>query len=512
MLEETSLSRRRMLGLLGATAAGATAASAGQLALAEPAEAAATPAALLGSDQVLHLVRRTTYGPTPALVAEVRKLGTAKWLEQQLAPARISDPVSDKALASYKRLNWSIAQAHTLSSGTWDLMFELSQANVVRAAWSKRQLFEVMVDFWSNHLNVTCPSSEVWDSRHLYDSQVVRRHALGRFEDMLLASATHPSMLRYLNNDSSTAKSPNENYGRELLELHTVGVTAGYTETDIRNSALILTGQSIDWRTGTYVYTPSWHHVGPVRVLGFRHANATAAGGTEVARAYLRYLASHPATAKRIATKLCLRFVSDAPPKALVDKLAKAYLVNKTAIAPVLRALFSSREFKASIGQKTRRPYEDMIATIRTLGIGPGIKPSGWQSLYWMSESMGQPPLGWHPPNGYPDVAAAWGGPGEIIARIQNRTSLVNKWWPSELAHPGYRSWLPAKLPTTWGAVVDALAARLLYAKLTPAHRAAVLVLLQKKAADKVDWKWAEWPICGYLVPILLHSPYHTSR
>jgi uncharacterized protein (DUF1800 family) len=511
MLQETRLSRREALGLAGAAVAGVAASAAGTVAMAEPA-AAASPKALLGSDQALHLIRRATYGPTPALVAEVRRLGTAKWLEQQLRPAKIKDPVADRALKQFPRLGWSTTQAHTLQSGSWDLMFELSAATVVRATWSRRQLFEVMVDFWSNHLNVTCPSSEVWDSRHLYDANVIRRHALGRFEEMLVASAFHPSMLRYLNNDRSTAKSPNENYGREVLELHTVGVGAGYTETDIRNSALIFTGQTVDWRTGAYVYEPWRHHVGRVKALGFTHTNATAAGGSDVARAYLRYLAMHPATARRIATKLCVRFVADAPPKSLVDKLSKVYLKNKTAIAPVLRALFTSTEFKASIGRKTRRPYEDMVATVRTLGIGPGTKRSEWQSLYWMASSVGEPPLGWHPPNGYPDVAAAWGGPGEIVGRMKNRTNLVNHWWPSGLAHPGYRSWLPARRPTTWGAVVDALARRLLYTKLTPAHRAAALALLQKKATDKVDWRWAEWPICGYLVPLLLHSPYHTSR
>jgi uncharacterized protein (DUF1800 family) len=196
MSTTTEVSRRGFLSGLGALAA-AGAVGAGQL-LAAPGAEAAT------GDPVLHLVRRATYGPTPALLAKARRMGKAKWLDQQLHPGQIKDSASGM-VRRWPRLNWSSATVHgALRIGSWDVMFDLVQAHIARAAWSDRQLFEVMVDFWSNHLNVTCPSSDVWSTRHLYDSQVVRKHALGKFSDMLAASARHPAMLLYLDNAYSS--------------------------------------------------------------------------------------------------------------------------------------------------------------------------------------------------------------------------------------------------------------------------------------------------------------------
>ena len=182
-------------------------------------------------------------------------------------------------------------------------MFDLGVAALVRAAWSKRQLLETMVDFWSNHLNVTNPSDRVWATRHDYDRTVIRRFALGKFSDMLVASATHPAMMTYLNNAESTKYLPNENYGRELLELHSVGVDAGYSEEEMFNSALTMTGFGIDWDTYQFAYTPDDHYTGSVKVLGWSSKNADA-NGYQTGLEYVRYLAHHPATAKRIATKL----------------------------------------------------------------------------------------------------------------------------------------------------------------------------------------------------------------
>jgi len=286
-----ALSRRRLLGLAAAGAAVAATAPVLDAALAY----AATPPA---ADPLLHLLRRTTYGLTPALVAEARQLGADGWLTQQLQPASIDDPACDGYLARYPRLTHSIAQVRgELSLGSWDVMQDLGEATLLRAAWSRRQLQEVMVEFSSNHLNVTGPSSDVWDCRHRFDADVIRPNALGRFSDLLVASSLHPAMLHYLNNDVSTKASPNENFGRELLELHTVGVDAGYSEAEMRSSALVMTGCTTDAVTGEFVYRPRWHYIGPVGVLGWSSANPTGPGGLDVTKAYLRYLAGHRQTA-----------------------------------------------------------------------------------------------------------------------------------------------------------------------------------------------------------------------
>lgn len=468
-----------------------------------PSAAAADPA---------HLLLRTTYGLTPGLLAEATAAGPSGWIEQQLDPAGIDDRVCDELVGRFDWLDRSAAEVRAgMSEGDWKAMNDLTQAALARACWSRRQLFEVMVDLWGNHLNVTCPSSEVWDVRAVDDRVVYRAHALGRFSDMLVASAQSPSMLRYLNGDSSTKTRPNENYGRELLELHTVGVGAGYTETEVRQSALVFTGMTVDDASGTFRYRAQDHHVGPLSVLGWSSPNSSADGGVAVAESYLRYLAVHPLTARRIATRLAVRFVSDSPPAALVERLAATYLAQDTQIKPVLRQLFASPEFAASAGQKTRRPVEDLTAVVRGLGIEPplvGKDPIG--SLHWMSYERGQAPLGWHPPDGYPDVAVAWQGAGTTLTMWEQQLTLAGGWWPEQLQHPGAASLLPTPRPTTNGALVDALSRRLLNRTLPPTERTCLLAFVGAENAAPTD-QTLGWRL-PWLVSLVFATPSWTQR
>ena len=321
-----SLTRRDFGALTGTAVFAGVAAGA-----VEAAPAAASPRHHKVGD-VHHLLRRTTYGATPEQVKAAEQQGTANWLEDQLHPGRLHDTAMDHLLKRWPKLRWSSWQCRNhMSFGDWDVMFDLVDAHIARAIWSDRQLLEIMVDFWSNHLNVTCPSSDVWDSRHLFDRDVIRRHALGSFSDMLCAAGRAPAMLNYLGNAESSGKAPNENWGRELLELHTVGLGAGYSQDDVHNSALILTGLSVEPDGGQFEYKPWMHHVGRVKVLGFAAANRSAAHGETVAMDYLRYLAHHPSTARHLATKLAVRFVSDDPPASLVHRLAATYRHHHTA-------------------------------------------------------------------------------------------------------------------------------------------------------------------------------------
>ncbi|WP_212991160.1 DUF1800 domain-containing protein [Actinoplanes auranticolor] len=473
----------------------------------------------LPGDPLLHLLRRATYGPTPESTAEIRRLGAPAWLERQLEPAAIADPVADDLVARLplSRLTIDGVRARVRSGALkmygWDTMFELGCATMARAIWSERQLFEVMADFWSNHLNVTNPSGDVWDSRQDYDRSVIRPHALGRFADMLKASAQHPAMLTYLDNRFSTKAAPNENYGRELLELHTVGL--GYTESDVKNAARLLTGMTVSWDNGRYRYDAGRHATGAVKVLGFRHANTSATRGEAAALALLDYLALHPATAKRIATRLCVRFVADEPPPALVTRLAKVYLDNRTAIAPVLRALFGSAEFAASVGAKTRTPLEDIVATVRTLGYQP--EKSGTQALkalYWITESAGQAPMAWAPPNGYPDVAAAWASPSGQIVRWNAHLNIAAGWWPGTLQRPASLvTAFAGTVPATYGALIDAVATRLVGRTLAPAHTTAIAAYYGKTPASalKANDAAVGWAF-PYLAALLLNSPYFALR
>ena len=270
---------------------------------------------------------------------------------------------------------------------------------------------------------------------------------------MLLASAKHPAMLLYLNNEESTKYAPNENYGRELLELHTVGVDGGYDEDDIYSSARILTGLTLRnpkpgprrAPRGRAASSPSTRRsTTPAagRSSASRWSSHAASTGLTQAENYITYLAKHRKTAERIANKLAIRFVSDSPPPSLVSRLADVYQANDTAIVPVLRALFTSREFTYSSGMKVRRPYEDLVAGLRALDVRPSTNPDfpadgdpsyfeGMSAVYYQSRDLGHAPLNWGPPNGYPDTAKDWQSANGVLGRWNNHRSHVNGWWPS---------------------------------------------------------------------------------
>ncbi len=478
--------------------------------------ATATPTS---AAHALHLARRATWGATPAQVAEITAKGATAWVDAQLSPATLADAATSALVAStWPVLDLPIWGVHDTyyPNSTGDLGTAVVESTVARALWSTRQLFEVMVEFWTNHLVVTAPRGDAWDSVHRYQIDVIRRFALGRYADLLVAAAKHPAMLEQLDNGSSTKRAPNENFGREVLELHTVGVDGGYLESDIRRSALALTGMSTDRESGEYYYRQIRHHTGALSLLGWSHAN-TSASGEPVGVAYLTHLARHPRTARRIATKLAVRFVSDTPPSALVDRLAQVYLDHDTRIAPVLRALLTSAEFAASSGQKTKRPLENIISTARVLGAAPGTNTKGWLAdLVWSARVAGQAPLAWPAPNGYPDVAAAWAGAGATLASWNWHMS---QGWtaasPSsaKISYPELRSLLPATLPATYGALVDALSTRLLMAPLPPAKRDAVCAFLDKTAATAVRSTDAVvgWRL-PYVVALVLDSPEFATR
>ena len=313
-------------------------------------------------------------------------------------------------------------------------------------------------------------------------------------------------MMMYLNNAESTKDNPNENYGRELLELHTVGVDGGYDEDDMRQSTLVLTGYGIDWDTGLYEYHDWAHYTGPVSVMGWSHANGSEKKGYDVALKYIDYLAHHPSTATRIATKLCQRFVSDAPPPALVDALAETYLAHDTAIVPVLRKLFGSSAFKNSVGEKVRRPFQDVIATIRVLGIKPEADTAtdGLQGMYWMVEGMSDLPMGWIPPNGYPDYADAWRSAGSTLGRWNMHVGMAQGLVAGEHA-AGPR---PAPLPVGLErcpkhlrrAGRQTLAKRLVFRKLAPGHRARRPRV--RRQGGRATRSTPATPSCGLALPL----------
>lgn len=512
-MSKTGPSRRDLLRVAGLGSA-ALATLPGSVLLGGQAEAATLPPVPLSGDPVLHLVRRATYGPTVASVAHARALGRTAWVDEQLAPWRMDDSTCLRALARFPALSMTCGQmASHGRNNSWNLMQQVQLGAFLRQTSSTRQLHEMVVEFWADHFAVQVPSEKVWLGAIDLDRTVLRGKGLGRFADLLVAVTSHPAMLAWLDNDTSHRDAPNENLGRELLELHTVGSGAGYGEADVAAAARVLTGWSFDQATGASVFRAEWHDTQPVQVMGFRADNRSATGGRQVGLDLLAYLARHPATARRIAHKLAVRFVRDDPPATLVQQLADTYLAHDTAIAPVLRQLLLSSEFAASTGLKTRRPGEDAAATVRVLGGRPSLdtQVAAWSGWRWAMAEAGHAPRGWPEPNGYPDDAASWTGAAAIIGRWNMHQGATGGSYGAGIVYPSLGSLVGARRPTTVGALVDALSRRVLFQTLSAHDRAVIIGFTGATAGAPVPSFWYDFRI-KLLITLLLDSPYFALR
>jgi uncharacterized protein (DUF1800 family) len=475
---------------------------------------------LATGDPVLHLLRRTTFGPTPALVDEVHEIGIDAWLAQQLDPSSIDDAVADGVWAELPLAGMSPGEIQRSTERySWDAMFAFGRATLGRQIWSKRQLFEVMVDFWSDHLHVAVPGA-AWDVGGSYYREVIREHALGSFTEMLLAAMRHPAMLRYLSNTESDKDAVNENLGRELLELHTVGVGSGYTEDDVRNSAYILTGRTEisqydaeqgRGQAGTFVYDAGKHWTGAVKVLDFEDPNESAGGGFDLGDAYITYLAKHPSTARTIARKLVVRFVADDPPDSLVDRLATTFAESDTQILPVLDVLFRSGEFWAAVGQKTKRPLENLVSSMRAIDFAPGPDPAAaLENLYWWTHDMGHQPLAWPAPNGYPDVHAAWQSAGGLLHTWRLHLGLLQD-WIDVLGEVDADRLIGDRPRGTVGEYVDGLCERLCLQRFPAPHREALIAFVGADAGTPTDQ--SDLPhVLDHLAGLVMDAPYFALR
>jgi hypothetical protein len=464
-------------------------------------------------DPANHLLSRFAFGPTARSRAYVAEHGPDGWYRNQVALAHKFPGYRGNAkvaaqgpllkLSPYDLRQW--LSAHGNEYG-WDAMDQLTEVTLGLQAWNQAQLYETLVDFFSNHLHVPNHNGDLWVVRHAYDRDVIRRHAVGSFTDMLLAAAKHPAMLLYLNLAESTKTAVNENYGRELLELHTVGLN--YTEDDVVNCARALTGRTVD-DYFHYLFDDYIHATGPIKVLGFRAGDRRAAAGEALGDSLLRYLARHPATARHLATKLCVRFVSDTPSPALVSAVAQAYLHSGTQILPMVSTILRSTEFWASRGRKVRKPAENVIATLRLLGVGVSDWDKALQSLHWLTADMGNCPLDWPAPNGYPDVAAAWRSSGNLLQIWRSHIGLVGGWWG------GLRAVDVGALygvrPATSGEAIQRLGRRLTGMELSDAHRAVLLRFLGESASTPMansTLRWLDQPLAA----LILDGPHHALR
>ena len=392
-------------------------------------------------ERITHLLNRATFGPRPGDVELVQKIGIDKYLDQQLHPEKISDTGIDDRLSSLRSLNMSIAEIYTyyprpkqaralnmapLIAGEGEaprkLLEELQAQKIVRAVHSERQLQEVMTDFWFNHFNIFwAKGADRWLTTD-FEMNAIRPNAMGKFKDLLMATAKSPAMLFYLDNFQSTSlRGINENYARELMELHTMGVDGGYTQKDVQEVARAFTGWSIEGprRSGKFIFRPRVHDPGEKVVLGHR----ISAGGMKDGEAVIDILAHHPSTAHFIAKKLVTRFVSDNPPESLVSHIAGIYRATDGDIGEMLRAIFTSPEFYSpeAMNSKMKSPFELAVSAIRVLN----GTTDGSRALAQMIARMGQPLYQYQPPTGFPDRRSEWTSNGSIVERLNFAVALA---------------------------------------------------------------------------------------
>jgi uncharacterized protein (DUF1800 family) len=410
-------------------------------------------APLTPDQQAVHVLNRLAFGPRPGDVERVQRMGVQQYIDGQLHPEAIPMPPglaarldalettrrsAGDALGEYLELRKEVRneeegakQRRRIEQGR--VTREEAEARLVRAIESPRQLEEVMVDFWFNHFNVFAGKGIDRALVASYERDVIRPYALGSFRTLLGATARHPAMLFYLDNVVSSTPRPNakgkaqglnENYARELMELHTLGVDGGYTQRDVTELARMLTGWTFDQRRlvragETFRFDAARHDQGAKTWLG-REIAPNGQGEGELA---LDVLAMHPATARHVSFQLAQYFVSDAPPPALVDRMSRAWLASQGDIRTVLKTLFSSSEFmdSAAAGAKFKTPYQFVVSAARAVdaplaNVGPLVNT--------MSQ-LGMPLYGCQTPDGYKNTQDAWLNPDALTRRIAFATALA---------------------------------------------------------------------------------------
>ena len=393
--------------------------------------------------KIIHALNRLTFGPAPGDIERVGAMGLKRWIDRQLHPEKIREsPVLEEKLHSFDSLAASTREmGNAMDRGVRQRIAQsLMAVKLYRAIYSERQLQEVLTDFWYNHFNIFLNKGADRVMVTAYERDVIRPHVLGKFEDLLVATAKSPAMLFYLDNWQSAAPNPtsnvrpgrarrgiNENYARELMELHTLGVDGGYTQKDVTEVARCFTGWTIrePRRGGAFEFNGRMHDRGEKVVLGVK---IPAGGGIEDGMKVLHILAHHPSTAKFLSEKLAQRFVSDAPPASLVQKMASTFQRKNGDLRAVLNTMLGSREFwsEAAWRAKMKSPLEMTVSAIRALG----ADVDSTAALSSHMARMGQPLYRKQEPTGYSNLGREWVSSAGLLARMKFALALVSNQVP----------------------------------------------------------------------------------
>jgi len=434
------------------------------------------------------VLKRTSFGVHRDELNAIESIGIDTYLEQQLDYSQIDDGDLEATVQALFPLSGQTPEQLLAGfpDNIADVALQMTGAAQYRQMFSRRQLYEVMVEFWSDHFNIHLLNGLGPTLKPADDIQVIRAHALGNFGDLLRASAHSPSMLFYLDNYLNQAAAPNENYARELMELHTLGVDGGYTETDVKEVARCFTGWTIRFPGdttgpyGSFVFNPAIHDNNAKVVL---QNTISAGGGESDADQVLDILAAHPSTARFLATKLCRRFIADAPDQVSVDTVAAAFTQSGGDIKATLRALFATEAFRNSADQKITRPVEYLSGVIRALAPDTPYPTDNGQLFYFAQLIMGQLPFNWPTPDGYPDEQSYWASTGGLLNRWRlSFLSLANFIPAIDVFQIDYPSLLNGA--TTLEGIVDAMIDNVLMRPLSVEDRSHML-----------DWLVAEYSL-----------------
>lgn len=397
------LSRRGAFALLGAAFAPEVAARKARAQQVATAPADVDPSA---DWLLMRLVDRITFGANPEEQALARSLGYEGYLEYHLSHTAIPDSDVDARMASYPIYGQTYAQI--VATGATVVRQQLIEARLMRALLSKRQLFERVVDMWNNHMAIYIfENDNVAYLKVADDANVIRPNALGTFPNLLIANAHSPAMLHYLDNTVSTALQPNENYSRELMELHTLSVSGGYTQDDVIALSKILSGWSFESRSaqptyGQFRYISTNHNTQPKTFLGVNFpGNQGQAEGDQA----LTMLINHPSTARYVAGKLCLEFLGEDTPAEIVTDVANVYTQTNGDIKAMLRRVLRPERLAAA-PRKLKRPMHLFISSLRTLP----ITVNALNGLRSQLQPVQHQPYAWGAPDGYPDRVGYWQG------------------------------------------------------------------------------------------------------
>ncbi|MEW6084156.1 MAG: DUF1800 domain-containing protein [Chloroflexota bacterium] len=505
-------------------------------------------------------LNRMAYGPRPGDLESFNALGATDderlraYVSQQLNPESIDDSEFEAryAAAGFETLHKTQDELyfdHIASNpydsndeSYWDWYskpaYELVDATFLRAVYSKKQLVEVLADFWHNHFNVYLWQDDGVPLLVSYNRDVLRAHMLGNFRQMLEAVATHPSMLYYLNQNNSSDAGPNENFARELFELHTLGaenylgvmdpnlvpkdangIAVGYVDNDVYESARALTGWRVDddiyeyedgiEKTGRFIYYKPWHDRFNKLILGkyFPADQPDMQDGRDV----LDLLANHPGTARFISRKLARCLISDDPPQSVVDVAASVFMEYRNApdqLKRVVETILLSPEFRTTWGAKIKRPIEAAISMMRAVNTDFTKLPGG---IPWMCSIMGQAMFERRPPDGYPDVKEAWANTMSMLYRWNFAVAISENWMDDEEQQRTIRTDIVAQTPAelrTAESLADFWIPRILNRPMSDADRQAVIAVMAQDygAQEELPQDHIDYVLPG-MVEVILMSP-----